>query len=38
MGNLYQFELDSTQIIKFERWRKKQMKKDQRIPTAGERW
>jgi hypothetical protein len=35
---MYKFELDEIQIKKFEKWRKKQMKKDPRMPTAGERW
>lgn len=35
---MYKFELDDTQIKKFEKWKKKQTKKDSSLPTAGERW
>ena len=35
---MYKFELDDTQIKKFEKWKKKQKKKDPSLPTAGERW
>jgi hypothetical protein len=35
---MYKFELDDTQIKKFEKWKKKQMKKDPSLPMAGERW
>lgn len=35
---MYKFELDNTQIKKFEKWKKKQKKKDPSLPTAGERW
>jgi len=35
---MYNFELDETQIKQFEKWRKKQIKKDQSTFTAGERW
>jgi uncharacterized protein (UPF0218 family) len=35
---MYKFELDKTQIEKFEKWKKKQLKKNQSIFTIGERW
>lgn len=35
---MYKFELDDTQIKKFEKWQKKEMKKDPSLPAAGERW
>ena len=35
---MYKFELDEDQIKKFEKWKKKQKKKDPSMPTAGERW
>jgi hypothetical protein len=37
-NNIYEFKLDSDEIKKFEKWRKKQMKKNPSMPTAGERW
>ena len=33
-----EFKLTKEQDIKFEEWRKKQLKKDSTIATAGERW
>jgi hypothetical protein len=35
---MYKFELDETQIKEFEKWKKKQKKKDPSTFTAGERW
>ena len=35
---MYKFELDETQIKQFEKWKKKQTKKDSSNFTAGERW
>ena len=32
------FELNDDQLKKFEKWKKKMMKKDSSMPTAGERW
>jgi len=32
------FELDDDQLKKFEKWKKKMIKKDPFMPTAGERW
>lgn len=34
----YKFELTKEQAAKFEKWRKKQLKRNPQIPTAGERW
>lgn len=36
--SMYKFQLDETQIKKFEKWKKKQKKKDPTTFTAGERW
>ena len=35
---MYKFELDESEIKKFEKWKKKMKKKDDSIPSAGERW
>jgi len=35
---MYKFELDKDQIKQFEKWKKKQTKKDSSTFTAGERW
>ena len=35
---MYKFELVDSEIKKFEKWKKKQKKKDPFMPTAGERW
>jgi hypothetical protein len=35
---MYNFELDDTQVEKFEKWKDEQKKKDSSMPTAGERW
>ena len=35
---MYKFELDESEIKKFEKWKKKMKKKDDSIPAAGERW
>lgn len=32
------FEINTPQIKKFERWKKKMMKINSSMPTAGERW
>ena len=34
----YSFELDENETKKFEKWKKKQMKKNDKLPTAGERF
>ena len=36
--NRYKFELTEFEIKKFENWKKEMKKKDDLIPTAGERW
>ena len=35
---MYNFELEKTQIQKFEKWKNKQEKKHQSRTTLGERW
>lgn len=35
---MYKFELDESEIKKFQSWKKKQKEKDPHIATAGERW
>ncbi len=35
---MYKFELSEDEIKKFEKWKKKMKKKDDSMPTAGERW
>ena len=35
---MYKFELVDSEIKKFEKWKKKQKKKDPFMPTAGESW
>jgi len=35
---MYKFELDKTEIEKFQSWKKKQKEIDPHIATAGERW
>ena len=35
---MYKFELTESEIKKFEKWKKEMKKKDDSMPTAGERW
>jgi len=35
---MYKFELTESEIKKFEKWKKEMKKKDESMPTAGERW
>lgn len=38
MRSMYKFSLSDDQIIKYEKWHKKQLKKDRTFPAAGERF